>query len=114
MPATVNSPESSMMRDVMLRMKALSSTTRTRGLLEDMRASPQGAHFDAAVFHEQVDAAPVIAARVLTDDRHARLGEGAADRRHVPFADVHSAVRHERGEHARAADDLGANTDRKS
>src|SRR5678816_2796553 len=102
-PTTVNSPESSMMCDVIRRMNALSSTTSTLGLdggsrgvsrvLEDTRSLAQRTHFYAPIAHEQVHAASIVGARVLGDERNLQIREDPAHRDHVPLADVDSARR---------------------
>src|SRR4051812_22896070 len=100
---------------VMRRMKALSSTTSTRGLvalgaplddLEDTRSLAQRPHFDAPGQHVQEDAAAVVPAGVSPDDRHVGGGEHVAHGDDVPLSDVEAAGRHQAAEHARTADDL--------
>src|SRR4051794_6503754 len=107
-PTTVNSPEPLMICDARRRMKALSSTTRTRGLSELIRPLPKGPHFDPAIVHEQVDAPPVIGPSVRADDWNLRSGERRAHSGNVAFADVHRATGHQVAEHARAAGDFRA------
>src|SRR5512133_2486431 len=107
---TENSPLPSMICDVIRRMNALSSTTRTRGFddLEDTRAFPERADFDSAILEVQIHAASVIAAGILADDGNLRVGQHRANGRHVALADVDCATRHQVAEHARAAGDLRA------
>src|SRR5690349_2889856 len=97
-----------MISDARRRMNALSSTTSTRGRLDDIRALPKRSHFDAPVVDVQVDAPSVIASGVRGNDRNLRGREHVADGEHVPLADVHRTVRDEIGEHARATNDFRA------
>src|SRR3954447_19528041 len=92
------------------RMKALSSTTSTVvGALDDTVALLERAHLEPAVGKVEEHAAPVVEARVLGDDRHARRGQGLAGGDDVAVADVDAAPGvDELPEHACAADDLGA------
>src|SRR4051794_26317235 len=108
---TENSPEPSMICDVMRRMNALSSTTRTRGflLLENTRALSERAHFQPAVGDGQIDAPSVISARVFGNDRNFRVGEDRAHCGDVTLADIDRRVRDQVTEHARAAGDLRLN-----
>src|SRR5438067_507405 len=98
-----------MICEVMRRMNALSSTMRTRGFLEDTRALAQRPHFDASIRDEQIDGAPVIAPRILGDDRHSRALEHLANSSGISLTDVHRAASHQVREHARAADNLRLN-----
>src|SRR5689334_16875736 len=88
-------------------MKALSSTTRTR-FLEDTGSFPHGPYFDASVGDMEVHAAAVVAADVFADDLDLSLGEDVAYRGDVALADVDPARGRQVAEHARPADDLGA------
>src|SRR5918912_2877643 len=70
-PTTRNSPELSTSCETSWRMNALSSTTRTVVCLEDTAAHLERMDFDAAVGEVQEDAAAVVAADVLAEDRDA-------------------------------------------
>src|SRR5688572_10387348 len=111
-PITRNSAEASIISETSLRMNALSSTTRTVGSLEDDMPGPQRLHGEATITHVEVDAAAVVAANLLRNDRDSSvLGRGT--RRHdVAFPDLEARVREERGEHARPAHDLRAQAPR--
>src|SRR6185369_5029786 len=90
-------------------MKALSSTTRTLDTgLDDTISLLQRADLDPPVIKIEVHAAPVIETGVLGEQRYAFLREHLARGRDVSFAHVDARARHELPEHARAADDLGA------
>src|SRR5690349_3268380 len=90
-PATANSPESVMICDVRRRMKALSSTTSTRSLLEDTRSLFQRPNLDASIVEKQVDAASVISADIFGNDRDLCLGQHAPNGGDVSLADVDAA-----------------------
>src|ERR1044071_1041068 len=108
-PATSNSPESDTICDVIRRMKALSSTIRTRGRLEDTRSLAQRPDFHAPVVEKEIDASPVVRANVLGDDRDLRIGERLPHRGDIAFADVHASRGQQVREHARAAYNPGVN-----
>src|SRR5690348_362610 len=116
-PMTRNSPEPSRICEIMRRMNALSSTTRTVGsppprvtpsvaMLEDTVALLERADLEAAVGDGEVHTPAMIAPDVFGDDRHAALGERRSCRGDVPVADVDRARGDETGEHTRAADEL--------
>src|SRR4051812_2228719 len=117
-PTTVNSPDASMICEVMRRMNALSSTTSTRGIaggepasaLEDTRSLAQRTDLDASGQHIQKNAASVIAAGVLADNRDLRVAEHVTNCGDVAFADVDATGGNQIAEHARAADDLRGDT----
>src|SRR6185503_15062776 len=122
-PATRNSPppDSSMICEMSRRMNALSSTTSTlrtspsapaAAALDDTISLLEGANLHAPVAQVEVYAAPVVAADVFRDDRHAALHQCLTSRDHIALADVDAPTREQAGEHARAADELRAHTAR--
>src|SRR5437764_494075 len=89
------------------RMNALSSTTSTDARpLEDTISLLEGSHFHAPVGEMEVDTAPVVEPRVLTDELHLRGGERLLRRDDVALADIDARAVHELAEHARATRDL--------
>src|SRR5687768_412477 len=108
-PTTRNSDDEATMSLTTLRMKALSSTTRTVRAagatagppeLDDTRAPLERAHDHRAVGDAQVDAPPVVPPGVPRDHRHAGGGERGARGLHVPLAHVDAAGGQQLREHA--------------
>src|SRR5687768_14994003 len=100
---TWKSSHASIISVMTLRMNALSSTTST--VCRVTRSDPQVARLERpdehrAVAQVEVDAATVLAAGVLADDRNAVLPQRLARGDDVPFAHVHAARRNQRREHA--------------
>src|SRR4051812_14259400 len=104
-------------------MKALSSTTRTErrppgaplpngAALEDTIPFLQRSDLDPSVVEEEMDAASVVAPHVLGDDRYTARPQRLPRRGDVAIADVDPAGRDQIGEHARAADELRADSSR--
>src|SRR5687768_10985277 len=105
-PTTRNSSEPSTISLMSFRMNALSSTTRTVRL-EDTVADLQGSDLEPAIAEVEVHAATVLPADVLGHQRNAGILERLAGRDGIALAHVDPAGGDERGEHARAAGDLG-------
>src|SRR5215204_1113911 len=106
-PTTRNSPLVDRISLTNFRMNALSSTTRTVRWLEDTLSHLERLHHHVTVGQVEVDAAPVLAARVRRDEWNLRQAEHAPGRLDVALAHVDASGRKQRGEHAGAADDLG-------
>src|SRR2546423_1211870 len=118
--ATRNSPDSSMICEMRRRMNALSSTTSTdlstppsavlADALDDTVPLLERPHFGASIAEVEVHAPAVIAADVLGDDGNAAIEEGLSRGHDVALADVDAAGGEQVREHARAADELRADT----
>src|SRR5687767_11384597 len=87
-PTTRNSPLVASISLTNRLMNALSSTTRTVRWLEDTLPHLERLHHNAAIGHVEVDAAPVLAARVRRHERDLGEAEDALRRLDVPFPHV--------------------------
>src|SRR5256712_2753085 len=92
------------------RIRALSSTTRTRGVeprrSDDDGIAPHGPDLDVAVDYVEADGAARAAAHGLARQRDGGGAQGVARGDDVALAHLHAARRHQLGEHARPAREL--------
>src|SRR4029077_16547687 len=90
------------------RMSALSSTTRTLGRRsEDDGMGTDGADLHTPIRHREPYGTPRAAAHRLAHDGDARAAQHVAARDEVALTHLHGPRRHELGEHARPARQLG-------
>src|SRR6476660_5429182 len=90
-PTTRNSPLAARMSLTSLRVNALSSTTRTVRCLEDTLPHSERLHHHATIRQVEVNAAPVLTARVGGDEGDLGQAQYAPRRLDVPFAHVDAA-----------------------
>src|SRR5688572_7944088 len=105
-PTTRNSPLVASISLTNRRMNALSSTIRTVRWLEDTLPHLERLHDHATVRQVEVNAAPVLAARVRRDQWDLRQTQDSLRGLDVALAHVDAARGQQRREHAGAAHDL--------